>query len=84
MSQFLSERLLLVTIRLPMRALQKNNYEPCTCKGRKSVSVGSVCKYVRRVLVRVTSQLFPTATAATPPETFLRARLFCFLKRAIF
>ena len=26
-----------------MRSLQKTNHEPCTCKGRKSVSVGSVC-----------------------------------------
>ena len=26
-----------------MRALQKLNHEPCTCKGRKSVSGGSVC-----------------------------------------
>ena len=26
-----------------MRALQKNNHEPCNCKKRKSVSVGSVC-----------------------------------------
>ena len=25
-----------------MRALQNPNHEPCTCKGRQSVSVGSV------------------------------------------
>ena len=30
-------------IRLPRRALKNPNHEPCTCKGRKNVSVGSVC-----------------------------------------
>ena len=55
-------------IRLSNESSAKNPtmIEPCTFKGRKSVSVGSVCVLcVRRALVRVTSQTSaPTATAS--------------------
>ena len=42
---------------------------------------------VGRALVRVTSRSFPTAAAAAAapaPETFLRARTFCFLNKVQF
>ena len=50
------------------------------------MSVGSIC-VCGRALVRVTSRSFPTAAAAAAapaPETFLRARTFCFLNKVQF
>ena len=47
-----------------MRALQKPNHEPCTCKGRKSVSVGSVCVLGEPWLELLADRfLFPAAAA---------------------
>ena len=74
-------------VRLPMRALQKTttNHAPVS-KGRKSVSVGSVCVLgepwlellADRVLLLL---LLRQRNFSVPPETFLGAGIFCFLDR---
>ena len=70
-----------------MRALQKPNHEPCTCKGRKSVSVGSVCVLGEPWLELLADRflllllLLRKQKDSVPPETFLGADTFCFLNK---
>ena len=69
-------------IRLSMRALQKNNHEAYTCKGRKSVSVGSVCVLGKPwlelladrflLLLLLLLLLLRQRTFSVRPETFLQ------------
>ena len=68
-----------------MRALQKPNHEPCTYKGRKSVSVGSVCVLgepwlellAKQRLLLLLLLLLRDRNFSVRPETFLGAGVLC-------
>ena len=59
---------------------KKTNHEPCTCKERKSVSVGSVC-VLGEPWLELLADHVRQRNFFVWPETFLGAGIFCFLNK---